>query len=332
MAQRMTYIDQKRAEEEAKKQMSLADLIKTGKKGYDLYNDIDEATSLGNLASAAPSSMASTAGGEIVGSAVASDMGPGYLLSSGAKVPAPTTGVATTGVGAVTPLSQIMGGAGVAAGAYGAYQGIKDKNPVMAGLGGGGIGLGLTQLGYAIPGWGWAAAIAAPVALSLINKWSDKDAWKNEQEELGKLQGPAWQAYAAQQPKLSGGRSRSQLVDIENKKAEQGLYSNSKYAQTRQMSDSKPEDWWGYSAWGKKFGDDWLTKLTEDQRRSTVQKYMDVGGLKDKGGSLSVTDNAGIDAEVMALLNGKPEEKSPSQNGFYKPINQNGFYKPLKNL
>ena len=67
--------------------------------------------------------------------------------------------------GSATPY---LGAAGTALGAYNAYEGIKKHNPIQAGLGGAGAGLGINAMGYALGPWGWAAMAGIPIAASLL--------------------------------------------------------------------------------------------------------------------------------------------------------------------
>lgn len=105
-------------------------------------------------------------------------------IVSATSIPTEPTSISNF-AGSATPY---LGAAGAGLGAYQAYQGIKGGNPVQAGLGGLGAGLGINAMGYALGPWGWAAMAGAPVVASLLGgdvfggkstKEIQADRWKN---------------------------------------------------------------------------------------------------------------------------------------------------------
>lgn len=188
----------------------------------------------------------------------------------------------------------ILGGAGVALGGYNAFEGIKNKNPLQAGLGGGGVVLGLNQLGYTLGPWGIAAALAAPTVASLINKMGDRDRWKEEQSRAQKLADSGvtgWSQYVAAQPKLTRGRSIDELAAIEQAKAAQGQYSNETFARSRNEADLRPEDIVGYSTFGEKYGNDWFGKFSDAQRKEIADAALKAGAVREAKGQISIDWN-----------------------------------------
>lgn len=203
----------------------------------------------------------------------------------GAETSAPGMfSVGTTG-------GNVLGGLGVGLGAYGAYQGIKDKNPLTAGLGGGGMVLGLNQLGYTLGPWGVAASIAAPALIAALSGMGDKDRWKEEQSNVQSLVDrgvTGWDQLQATMPKLTRGRSIDELVAIEQANKAAGLHSNEKFARSRNEADLTAEDIWGYSAFGDKYGNDWFGKFSEAERRNIAQQALDAGAVQEGRGQIKI--------------------------------------------
>jgi len=218
----------------------------------------------------------------------------------------PTTSISNF-AGTATPY---LGAAGAAAGAYGAYKGIKDKNPLAAGLGGAGAGLGLNMMGYALGPYGWAAMLAAPAAAALINKLGDKDRWKTEQSRADKLKasGINWDVPSE---RLTHGRSKDELI-------QRALASggNVDFARTRDEKYLKPEDIWGYSAFGEKYGDKWLKGFSESQRRSIAQSALDSGAVNEHKGTIDIDwsklDSNKLSGLESALSGGNTRSKTRS--------------------
>jgi len=146
---------------------------------------------------------------------------------------------------------------------------------------------------------------------------SDKDEWKTEQnrgQELAKKGVTGWDQLMANAPKLTKGRSKDELTrkdlaaDFVGKDS-QGAWVNNKFAQSRNEKDLKPEDIWGYSAFGEAFGNDWLGKYSEDQRRQIAQKALDGGQVQEGKGTISLGDLEGLKAFASSLP-ATPDRKS----------------------
>lgn len=232
----------------------------------------------GAAANAATSTAANTA----------SSAAPEILSATRIPTAAGETSTFSNIAGSATPY---LGAVGAAAGAYGAYEGIKNKDPVKAGLSGLGGMAGISAMGYMIPGWGWVAAAAAPAILAALNGMGDKDRWKEEQSAVGKLASSGvtgWADFQKTLPQLSRGRSIDELVQIERDKAARGQYSNEAFARSRNVADLKPEDIWGYSAFGNKFGNDWFGKYNEAQRREIADAALKSGAVQESKGQISI--------------------------------------------
>jgi len=244
------------------------------------------------VAAAAPEA---TFGGLSAGTPVASSMGGGQILADGSVVGNATD--ITNFAGSATPY---LGAAGTALGAYSALQGIKKKDPLSAGLGGLGAVTGLNMMGYTLGPVGIAAAIGVPLVAALANKMGDKDRWKTEGKRLNKLRDAGINIPQMESDTLSRGRSKKELIAIEEQKAAQGLPSNVEFAQTRDEKFLKPEDIWGYSTFFEKYGNDWLGKFTEQQRRDIAQQALNAGAVKEQRGTIDIDWNK-VDATPPAV-------------------------------
>lgn len=263
---------------------------------------------IGKLIGALSPDTVTTAAGNEAWNAAATEA-TNALSSSGADVAqlgaeaAPETSISNF-AGAATPY---LGAAGAAYGAYNAFEGVRKKDPLQAGLGGAGVGLGLNAMGYALGPYGWAAMLAAPAAGALINKWTDKDRWKEEQDRAQKLADAGvsgWEELVKTQPKLTEGRSLEELIAIEDAKKARGQYSNVDFARSRDEKDLRPEDIWGYSTFGEKYGNDWLGKFNEDQRRGVAQKYLDAGAIDEGRGQIKINSNPELEKMIEDYLAG----------------------------
>lgn len=137
----------------------------------------------------------------------------------------------------------------------------------------------------------------------------DKDRWKTEQgrgQKLAEKGVTGWDQLMAAAPKLTKGRSKDELTrkdlaaDFVGKDP-QGVWVNNKFAQSRNEADLKPEDIWGYSAFGEAFGNDWLGKYSEDQRRQIAQKALDSGKVRERMGTIDIGDVDSLKAFASTL-------------------------------
>ena len=242
----------------------------------------------GLFGSSAPTGIGPVASGADYAAALES---AGQAATQTANQAATVTPPAETGMFAPgSTLGNALGGAGVALGAYGAYKGIENKDPLSAGLGGLGLASGLSQLGLLGAGpLGWAGIIAAPAAAALINKMGDKDRWKEEYNRKKKLveEGIIPESMLGEVP--TAGRSKEQLVALEEQKIAQGQYGNPEFAKTRDVSALKPQDIWGFSVAPETLGKDYMA-ASEQQRLAYNQKLLEEGLVKEAKGQISYTD------------------------------------------
>ncbi len=105
--------------------------------------------------------------------------------------------------------------------------------------------------------------------------------------------------------RLERGRSKEALIKLEQDKINAGKYGNVEFARSRNESGLKPEDIWGYSAFFKKYGNDWLGKFSEQERRNIAQQALDRGAVREHHGTIDVDWN-----KVEATP--KPAEATPA--------------------
>jgi hypothetical protein len=175
------------------------------------------------------------------------------------------------------------------AGAIGAYDVLSNKKHGWGGAAEGalsGAGIGMTVGGPV------GAAIGAPVGglVGYFGNFGDKNRFQDEYKAAQKLRdnGVNW---GFNQGMPSKGRSINDLVAFEQDKVNKGQYGNVAFAKSRNEKDLKPEDIWGYSAFGEKYGNDWLGKFSEQQRRDIAQKTLDSGAVDEHHGTISVDWN-----------------------------------------
>jgi hypothetical protein len=132
-------------------------------------------------------------------------------------------------------------------------------------------------------------------AIRLGNKLWASDEWKQERNRLKKLidQGVAIPDALKLPLNLTRGRKQSELTNPYLPKDFVGMtpqygWVNNKFAQSRNVADLKPEDIWGYSAFFEKFGNDWLGKFSEQQRRDIAQKALNANAVKEHHGTIDV--------------------------------------------
>jgi len=145
----------------------------------------------------------------------------------------------------------------------------------------------------------WGAAIGAGLGLALggANELFDTNRYKTEGNRLQKLidEGVNIPDYLRGPMTLRKGRSKEEIIAQEEAKVAAGQYGNPQFARSRDEKDLRPEDIWGYSAFFKKYGNDWLGKFNEQQRRDIAQKALSAGAVKEHHGTIDI-DWSKVDA------------------------------------
>lgn len=151
------------------------------------------------------------------------------------NAPVEDFGGLNTFAGSATPY---LGAAGTALGAYNAFQGIKDRDPLGAGLGGLGMGLGLNMMGIGLGPIGWGAMLAAPAAMAFFGDElsGDKDMWRTEEKRLNKLREQGYNIPVNPNP-LKQGQSHEQLIAAAEASGDQKTID---FARSRNEMDLTP--------------------------------------------------------------------------------------------
>ena len=85
------------------------------------------------------------------------------------------------------------------------------------------------------------------------------------------------------------GRSKDELVAIEEAKVAAGQYGNPEFARTRDVSLLRPQDIWGFSVAPETIGKEYM-QASEDQRLAFNQQLLNEGLVKEGRGQISYTD------------------------------------------
>ena len=155
-----------------------------------------------------------------------------------------------------------------------------------------------------------AAALALPtfgasLLYNPVRSFFDKDKWKTEGNRLGELADQG--VYIPQNlldSRPTGGRStdemqRKDLADDYIGRDAAGNCVNNKFNQSRDIKDSRPEDWVNYAVWAE-HDPTWYSKPL-DERLKIVDGYLQSGALKEHHGSLDVDFEKGPKEQKPAV-------------------------------
>jgi hypothetical protein len=150
------------------------------------------------------------------------------------------------------------------------------------------------------------------VPMQASKLWTS-DKWKTEGNRLKKLieQGvEVPESYQAPMM-LKQGRKKSELInpympkDFVGNTPQYG-WVNNKFAESRNESDLKPEDVWGYANFFERYGNDWLGKFNEQQRRDIAQKALASGAVREHKGTIDVDWSRVKDVPEAVAIQPKP--------------------------
>jgi hypothetical protein len=140
----------------------------------------------------------------------------------------------------------------------------------------------------------WGALIGAGVGLGLggANELLDTNRYKKEGNRFADLrkQGIMLPETTVAEG-LRQGRSKQQLIDIEKANIAQGKHGNVKFAESRNEADLTPDDIIGYAAFYEKYGNDWMSKFNDKQRREIAQKALNAGAVNEHHGTIDIDWN-----------------------------------------
>lgn len=225
----------------------------------------------------------------------------GTVMNTGAVAPGASQATETGGLlGSMGPMAQgALGAAGLAAGAYGMYDAFESGDEVGGAISGLGAGLGASALGSAlglaaIPGVGWLAAGGALLGAGL-GMFGGPPRTEVEDKRFRKLQEQGVMMHTDQF--IPEARSRAEQLEAAKEMGiEPGFvgvdpnvgWVNTKWLESGDEKDLRPEDIWGYAAFYEKYGNDWLGKFSEEERRNIAQQALDSGAVREHHGTIDV--------------------------------------------
>jgi hypothetical protein len=139
----------------------------------------------------------------------------------------------------------------------------------------------LGEEGYTVPDW-----VAAGTDIKEKGAWSRPDL------------DPSFVGYAP---------TAGEAVGIGS--TPEGTWVNNAFAKSRQESDLRPEDIWGYAAMPEMFGKDYMA-TSEANRRAIAQKALDLGLVDEHHGTIDIKEDPALKEYWAQLLKDKEEEKT----------------------
>lgn len=215
-----------------------------------------------------------------------------------------------------------------AAGLYSMFEGgklVADANKIggskgakAGGIGGLTAGLGagmaLNAAGIALGPIGWAAILAGGLLAGGVAGWrlGDRDRWKTEGKRLEKLlkNGVEIPQELLGAMNLTRGRSKEELLHPGFPADFVGMtpegWVNNKFTNSRDEKDLQPQDIWGNACFFEKFGNDWLGKLSEEQRFEIAQSALDAGAVREKFGTINVSWSSELEEKIRVIAEPTP--------------------------
>jgi hypothetical protein len=155
-----------------------------------------------------------------------------------------------------------------------------------------GAGIGFTAGGPVGAGIGAAVGGIGGLARGLMDHTSPREKErKREQSMYG--QGIAGYDYfrdrTDSERDAARGAADSSSPDFVGKDPRTGLWVNNKYGKGGYNErDLRPEDIWGTPDFFEHYGNDWLGKFSEEERRQKAQQALDSGAVRSKDGGIRV--------------------------------------------
>lgn len=161
----------------------------------------------------------------------------------------------------------------------------------------------------------WGAVIGGGVGLGMggANELFDTNRFKTEGNKLQKLidKGINIPESLRLPMTLKKGRKKSELInpylpkDFIGNDPKYG-WTNNKFAESRDVKDLRPEDIWGYSAFFDKYGNDWLGKFSEGQRKGIAQTLLDKGAVSEGKGTIDIKWTPELENEINQMVSPQP--------------------------
>lgn len=136
----------------------------------------------------------------------------------------------------------------------------------------------------------------------------DTNRWKTEGNRLKKLieQGIHIPEALQGAMNLTRGRSKEELVDPSVSAdfvgfRSDGAWVNNRFALSRNEADLRAEDIWGNAAFFEKFGNAWLGKFSEDQRRIIAEQALASGAVREHTGTITITWTPELEQNISTI-------------------------------
>lgn len=88
----------------------------------------------------------------------------------------------------------------------------------------------------------------------------------------------------------------------------EGTWVNNAFAKSRQESDLRPEDIWGYAAMSETFGKDYMA-TSEANRRAIAQKALDLGLVDEHHGTIDIKEDPALKEYWTSLTTPKSDNQ-----------------------
>lgn len=263
--------------------------------------------------------------------AVASGTGQASALSTPQVVGAERIG--STGAAGAAPASgwqlSNIGGAGnfvlPAAGALGAID-LASRGDVSKGRGAlQGAASGAALGSYFGPVGALAGGVIGGVG-GLAKGWLDDPKTEVEDKRVGKLQDRGVTGFEETFRATADPHAwyRQDLAPNFVGTAPEGTWTNNRFAMSRNEADLRPEDVWGYAAFGEKFGNDWFQKFTADQRRAIAQAALNRGAVDEHHGTIDVNWSRDLENDIANITGSSPSRPVNSKRPLPLPPLQQG--------
>lgn len=195
--------------------------------------------------------------------------------------------------------AQIAGPILALKGGYDTYKALSNGQSSRTGLGTAGAGIGMMLGGPVGAGIG---AIAGSGLGYLVNKTplrhkSTKQVQAERQVSLRDLNSKAINNYLdtsnkqlSSSPNMGGRVDTSTAADFVGINPETGMWTNNKYATSRNLADLQAQDVWGSYGMLNLFGDDYFSKMSEFERYAASRSALENNLIKSNKGDLMITD------------------------------------------
>lgn len=144
-------------------------------------------------------------------------------------------------------------------------------------------------------------AVIGGLTPTVAGWFGDGDKWKTEQNRLNELRESGLNIPQQEADTLTKGRSKEELIRIEQEKIAAGKYGNPEFARTRDEKLLKPEDIMGYAAPYEIFGAEYAN-AGEIAKKKALQLALDKGLVREHHGTIDIASDPAYIEEAKKLL------------------------------